>query len=376
MNIRSFFRVPVLSVTLFIFSSAGIASAEDSFIQGYGTAVLVREFGVPPESLLVENGVVTLNTDHIKPEDLSEVVSILMGIQGVARVEIVGTESHEAEGVAASIPATSDDSGKPEQAPSDAPEQMTARHESERIFEPLMADPRWPRIAISYQLFTDNGDLNNLLASAIGGTIPVYRDDRHVTGRSQVAVQAAAFAINDLDTSSWDLLNSDYRFGLAFMNQRGPVSSIFRIYHFSTHAGDEAILNSGAERVKISYEAIDSIFSYNPREWLRVYGGSAYLFSRHPKELDPWAFQYGVELKSSRQYLKILRPVAGVNLYHTEENNWHSELSVRLGAEIENQTTQWHKVQFLLGYSNGPSAFGQFNDQSHEFLDIGMHFYY
>jgi hypothetical protein len=363
MNIRSFFRVPVLSVTLFIFSSAGIASAEDSFIQGYGTAVLVREFGVPPESLLVENGVVTLNTDHIKPEDLSEVVSILMGIQGVARVEIVGTESHEAEGVAASIPATSDDSGKPEQAPSDAPEQMTARHESERIFEPLMADPRWPRIAISYQLFTDNGDLNNLLASAIGGTIPVYRDDRHVTGRSQVAVQAAAFAINDLDTSSWDLLNSDYRFGLAFMNQRGPVSSIFRIYHFSTHAGDEAILNSGAERD-------------NPREWLRVYGGSAYLFSRHPKELDPWAFQYGVELKSSRQYLKILRPVAGVNLYHTEENNWHSELSVRLGAEIENQTTQWHKVQFLLGYSNGPSAFGQFNDQSHEFLDIGMHFYY
>ncbi|KPK00189.1 MAG: hypothetical protein AMK71_08620 [Nitrospira bacterium SG8_35_4] len=111
-------------------------------------------------------------------------------------------------------------------------------------------------------------------------------------------------------------------------------------------------------------------------EWLRVYGGGAYLFSRHPKELNPWSFQYGLELKSSHQYLKIVRPVAGANFYNTEENSWHTEISLRLGAEIESKETLWHKVQFLLGYYNGPSPYGQFFYQSHEYLDLGIHLYF
>jgi hypothetical protein len=376
MNMSRFITLLFLFFTLLISSSVALASGEDSFIQGYGTAVLVREFGVSPASLHVEDGVGILNADHIKPEDLSEVISILMSIQGVDRVEIVGTESHETESVKASDSPVIDESGTREESQPEVADQKDVRHKYKRVFEPLMADPLWPRFAISYHFFTDNGDLNNLLSAVIGGTVPVYEDDHPFTGRWQVAVQAAVFSINDVDTASWDLLNSDYRFGLGFMNQKGTVSGIFRIYHFSTHAGDEAILNSGAEREKISYEAVDTIFSYNPREWLRVYGGGAYRFSRHPKELDPWSCQYGLELTSSRQYLKILRPVAGANFNSTEENDWHTEISLRLGAEIESQETLWHKVQFLLGYFNGPSPYGQFFYQSHEYLDFGIHLYF
>ncbi|KPJ99341.1 MAG: hypothetical protein AMK71_09920 [Nitrospira bacterium SG8_35_4] len=356
--------------------SIALASGEDSFIQGYGTAVLVREFGVSPGSLHVKDGVVTLNSDHINPEDLSEVISILISIQGVARIEVVGTALPATEGATAAGPAAIEKSGKPEGAPSAVPGQETSRSRYERLFEPLMADPRWPRFGISYHFFTDNGNLNNLLASAIGGTIPVYEDNHPFAGKWQIAIQAAAFALNDLDTTSWDLLNSDYRFGLAFLNQKGPVSGIFRIYHFSTHAGDEFILNSGAGREELSYEAVDTIFSYNPREWLRVYGGGAYRFSRNPKDLDPWSFQYGLELKSSRKYLKILRPVAGANFYNREDNDWHSEISLRMGAEIVSQETLPYKVQFLLGYFNGPSPYGQFFYQSHEHLDFGIHLYF
>jgi len=376
MSTNRFSALLVSYFSFLMFSSVALASGEDSFIQGYGTAVLEREFGASPASLHVEDGVVTLNADHIKPERLSEVISILMSIQGVARVEVVGTEPRATEVVTAAGPEAKGESVKPEEAELALPDQKIARQKNERLFEPLMADPRWPHFSISYQLFTDNGDLNNLLSAAIGGTVPVYEDDHPVPGRWQVAVQAAAFALNDLDTSSWDLLNSDYRFGLAFLNQKGPVSGLFRVYHFSTHAGDEAILNSGAERQSISYEAVDTIFSYNPMEWLRVYGGGAYLFSRHPKELNPWSFQYGLELKSSHQYLKIVRPVAGANFYNTEENSWHTEISLRLGAEIESKETLWHKVQFLLGYYNGPSPYGQFFYQSHEYLDLGIHLYF
>jgi hypothetical protein len=364
-----FFFLPTSSFTVLA------SSVEDGFIQGYGTAVLEREFGVSPSSIHVRNGVVTVNTDLIQPEDLSEVISILMGIEGVARVEIVGTASHAAEGVSASVPETADSPGRPKETPS-VPDQKAARHTYDRLFEPLMADPRWPRFSVSYEFFTDNGELNNLIASTIGGTIPVYENDHPLPGKWQIAVQAAAFSINDLDTSSWDLLNSDYRFGLAFLNKKGASSGIFRVFHFSTHAGDEFILHSGAERKALSYEAVDTIFSYTPRGWLRVYGGGAYRFSRHPKDLDPWSLQYGLELKSPRQYLKILRPVAGANFYNKGENDWKSEISLRMGVEIESQTSLWHNVQFLIGYFNGPSPYGQFFYQSQEFLDFGVHIYF
>lgn len=375
MSICRFSPVLFLFVFLAVPASVVLASSDDSFIQGYGTAVLVREFGVSPSSFHVKDGIITLDTESIKPEDLSEVISILMGIRGVVRIGIVGTESYGTGTISASDAPVIDDSGSREPAQS-AIDQKTDRHKIERLFEPLIADPRWPRFAISYHFFTDNGNLDHLIASAIGGTVPVYEHAHPITGRWQAAIHAAAFAINDLDTPSWDLLNSDYRFGLAFMHQKGPVSGLFRIYHFSTHAGDEVILNTGVGREDLSYEAVETIYSHSPREWLRIYGGGAYRFSRNPKDLDPWSFQYGLELKSSRQYLKILRPIAGANFYNKEENDWHTEISLRLGAEIESEETLWHKVQFLLGYFNGPSPYGQFFYQSHEYLDFGIHLHY
>jgi hypothetical protein len=370
--------IPVLFLFFFLLtSSPGVlaSSAEDGFIQGYGTAVLVREFGVSPSAIRVSNGVVTVNAGLIKPGDLSEVISILMGIEGVTRVEIAGSEARTTAGAPAGGPETGE-VPKTAEKDSSAPGQEAALHKYDRLFEPLMADPRWPRFAISYEFFTDNGELNNLIASAIGGTIPVYEDDQPFIGRWRIAVQAAVFSINDLDTSSWDLLNSDYRFGLAFLSKKGSASNIFRVYHFSTHVGDEFILNSGAEREELSYEAVDTIYSYSPRGWLRVYGGGAYRFSRHPKDLDPWSVQYGLELKGPRQYLKILRPVAGANFYNKGENDWRSEISLRMGVEIENRETLGHKVQFLIGYYNGPSPYGQFFYQSQEFLDFGIHLYF
>jgi len=375
MNIR---RISIaISLVLFFVSLSSAASAfsEDGFIRGYGTAVLVREFGVSPSSLQVEDGVITLSTDEVNPEDLADILSILMTIDGVVRVELVGAAQYQTKSGEASAYPEIDEPDAHSRTETSAGREVP-RKKHERLFEPLMADPRWPRFAISYLLFTDNGDLNNIIASAIGGTIPVYEDDHTFPGTWQVAIQAGAFAINDLDTSSWDLLNSDYRFGLAFINRKGSLARLFRVYHFSTHAGDEAILNSGIGREAISYEAVDALFSYDLGKWLRVYGGGAYRFSRNPKGFDPLSFQYGFELKSPRQYLSVLRPVAGANFYTKEENHWRTELSLRLGAEIETQHTIWHKVQFLIGYFNGPSPYGQFLYQSQEYLDFGIHLYF
>jgi hypothetical protein len=348
-------------------------STSDSFIKGYITAVLVREFNVSSSSFRIEAGVVTLNPEDFNDKDLAEVISIILGVDGVKRVEIAGDEARKDD-----ARAVSDQPEKGEhltQVQAQLPDHTAKEQKDKRLFDPLFADPRWPHFSVTYQFYTDQADFDSLVAASIGDTLPFYEDYSPHIGQWQVAAQAAAFTINDLDTSSWDLLNADFRFGLALLNRKNDFSSIARIVHFSTHAGDEFIINSQVDRLELSYEALDYIASYDLKDWLRVYGGGAYRFARHPKDFDPISVQYGAELKCTKKYIN-LRPVLGINFNNKQENDWHTELSVRTGVEIERSKNVQHKIQFLVSYFNGPSPYGQFFYQSHEYFDFGVHFHF
>lgn len=337
------------------------AAGGDSFLQGYITAVLEREFHISPESLNVRDGIVTFSSEQVADADRERIVSAISGIQGVIHVEIKEPARDGVSAYTKTHDTTQDRQGAGnDQGP-------------ERLFSPLIADPLWPHFSVSYQYFTDDGGLDHVVAATIGETVPLYRDYSELLGQWQVSIQAAAYTINDLDTSSWDLVNSDFRFGLALTNRTGPVSGLFRVYHFSSHAGDEYLINNDVKRVNISNESLDMVLSYDLNDWLRVYGGSAYRFGRHPKEFDPWSLQYGAEFRGQEKYWGILRPVAGANFYHLEERDWATSISVRAGFELESHTRLMNRIQFLIGYFNGPSPYGQFYQNYHEYIDFGLH---
>jgi hypothetical protein len=74
--------------------------------------------------------------------------------------------------------------------------------------------------------------------------------------------------------------------------RRGRLSARFRVYHQSSHLGDEFILgNPGIDRVNLSFEAIDALVSWDGR-WWRVYSGPGYIMGAEP-DLDPGVLQWG-----------------------------------------------------------------------------------
>ena len=80
----------------------------------------------------------------------------------------------------------------------------------------------------------------------------------------EFGIQAGVFAIFDLDAESLDLINADYLIGIPLVFRKGNFSNMTRIFHQSSHLGDEFLLRGRAEkRVNLSYEAGNSIFSYN-----------------------------------------------------------------------------------------------------------------
>jgi hypothetical protein len=245
------------------------------------------------------------------------------------------------------------------------------------LFDPLIADPRWPHFSVSYHYYVDDKELRSVGATSFGATIPLYRDDAPFGGQWQLGFQAAVFALFDLDAKSYDLINADYWVGLPISYRKGAFSSLLRVFHQSSHLGDEYLLRNQVERDNISYESVDLKLSYEFTEWLRIYAGGGYLFHRVPSDLDPWSVQYGLEFKSPWTYISgVVRPIAGADFKNWEEHDWNADVSARIGIQLESEKIIGHKLQFLLEYFNGYSPNGQFYERAIEYIGIGTHFYF
>jgi hypothetical protein len=193
----------------------------------------------------------------------------------------------------------------------------------------------------------------------------------------ELGIQAGVFAIFDLDSESLDMINADYRVGIPSTVKKGNFTNLTRIFHQSSHLGDEFLLRGQTdERINLSYEAVNSLFSYDLPAGFRLYGGGGYIFHKEPSGLDPWSTQAGLAFRSPKLWLKgSLRPVAGIDVQNREESNWDTDVSVRTGIQFENPDFMSRKLQLLFEYYNGKSPNGQFYESNIEFFGLGLHFF-
>jgi hypothetical protein len=159
--------------------------------------------------------------------------------------------------------------------------------------------------------------------------------------------------------------------------RRGAFSTLGRVFHQSSHLGDELLVRSRIERVNLSYESVDLKLSYDLPGGFRVYGGGGYLFDQDPESLKPWSVQGGAEFRSPWKLAAgWIRPVAAVDLQSREENRWNLDVSVRAGIQLENVRVLERNLQLLFEYFYGNSPDGQFYKNRVEYLGLGVHFHF
>ncbi|PYM93607.1 MAG: DUF1207 domain-containing protein [Candidatus Rokuibacteriota bacterium] len=243
------------------------------------------------------------------------------------------------------------------------------------LFRPLVADPRWPHFAASWQRYVDDRQLADVAAVSFGESFALYRD-RIGRGWWEFGLHAGVFAVFDLDAESADLVNADYLVGFPLTYRVGDFSAILRLFHQSSHLGDEFLLRTRSNRVNLSYESVDLRLSYEIGTVLRLYGGGGYLFHQEPSNLDPLSAQYGIELTSPWPGPDARwRPIAAVDIQHREENGWIADVSARAGLQIEGVLAT-RRLQILFEYFNGHSPNGQFYKDRVEYFGLGTHFHF
>jgi hypothetical protein len=237
-------------------------------------------------------------------------------------------------------------------------------------FAPLLADPRQPRFSVSYQHYRGPSREFAAASVALGEYFGIASGFFGEAGSSQIGIQAAVFALFNLDAPSSDLINADYWIGLPMSYRRGPWSYLVRLYHQSSHLGDEFILgNPGINRVNLSYEDLEGLVSHEWERW-RVYGGGGYLLNSEP-DLSPKHLHAGAEY-IKHNAVGNLNFIAAADVRASEELDWRRSRSYQAGFDYRSAGKR--RIRLMLEYFRGHSPNGQFFRESLRYTGLGLYF--
>lgn len=338
---------------LFVLFNAGAAESNDEFLKGYVAAVLQRELGWPLEAFQVyaRRGIVTVVVNTDDPVQREKAERALASIPDIEQIHIV---------VSSAVPPAKNE-----------PVTFPAGD----LFRPLIADPKQPQFFVSFiKMTTPTGQITGA-SVGYGENFGLLRWPGPRAGDGwQLNFTGGLFALFNLSAPSNDLVNADYNVGFGLTYGNGPYSARLRLYHQSSHLGDEFLLSQpNIQRINLSIEAVDAMASYEWERW-RIYGGPGYLVGRDPPDLKPGYAQIGAEYRGQRLRWGLGRLVGGVDLRSVEEQNWRTARSIEIGLELGQADPGRRHMRVMAEYYAGFSPFGQFFVTDIHYAGVGVYF--
>lgn len=341
----------------------------DEYLRGYIESWLELTRGLPAREVevRVEDGVVTLTFDPDRVTITDRETSAIAGFAGVVQVRldrrralVAGEETSRFSTWRAWL--------RP------PPGRKTIRFPEGDLFAAPLADQKQPRFHATYQNYATPFGSINMGSVGFGENFGLLRKPGRKEGDGwQVGMSGAVMALFNLDGPSTDLVNADYFFGIPFSWRSGDLSGRLRIYHLSSHVGDEFLLGDAVpdfERINLSYEAIELLGSWE-RDGYRVYGGGSWIFNTDT-DLDRGRLQGGAEYQGKPTEWRNARFVAAVDLQAWEETDRDVDVSAKAGLAFRSPYVGERKLQLLLEYYNGHAPHGQFYVYRVEYFGLGL----
>ncbi|MEM7806619.1 MAG: DUF1207 domain-containing protein [Planctomycetota bacterium] len=268
-----------------------------------------------------------------------------------------------------------------------------------RAFDPIQADPRWPRFEFGTayvlesegEFFGEGGPYDNLWLVAFGENIAFYAGPppesmSNLFDTIEIGAVAALFATFDLLEESVPLLNADYNGGIFFAGRKGPWSTFIRLFHESSHLGDELLLfGPEIDRDDQTFDSIEAFISRDFRNvadmgTIRIYGGAGWLFRTFgTPDYGDFVFQYGAEFDGTRMRYNLpgglgVRPTAAIDMQHLDGRGYNFDFSVSAGARFDG-LRRGGQTDLEIIYYNGRNQNGQLFVDDIEYLGVSLRLY-
>lgn len=348
------------------------ADATDPYLEGYIQALIDVHYYEYQVVVIVKNHKVFLaNLPH--NELLSKsIISFVKDLPGVKSVEVTEVSKQELEARKAYVE-------QPRVSGVWFPQATV-------LFAPLVADPRQPVNSAALR-FGDKvcGDI--CAAVSLGDDFPVFRWINVMHGDLQIGIEAGIWSVFNYSHiphrpkhETCELVNTDYLVGIPLTFAMDQWSFRFRIYHISSHLGDEFLCNHDDEvdrRKNPSFEAIDLFTSYQFSSGLRGYVGPGVVFhSDQSFPIKPMYIEYGFELRilgSKFDYHRLYgTPFFAVHFENWQQRHWDLDMTFKLGYELSKLQGVGRKMRVYVDYHHGYSYEGQFFNKRTQYGEFGF----
>lgn len=241
------------------------------------------------------------------------------------------------------------------------------------LFQPLIASPRQVVYSIGYR----GGDRvigRRAVAISLGDDFPIFRWlDVWYGGDLQIGIEAGIWSVFNMHVKKPNinggtaLTNTDFYVGIPVSYARDKWSFRFRLYHISSHLGDEYMVNHpDVHRVNPSFEAIDLFASYQANDVVRLYLGPGFIL--HSDNSFPMKRGYvegGIEMRfwGHKFYYHGLYGtffLAG-HLRNWQYHHWNYDGTYVFGYEWSKLQNVGRKIRLFAEFHQGYSLEGQFS---------------
>lgn len=238
------------------------------------------------------------------------------------------------------------------------------------LFPVLAADPRGARLGVSYYRLEGRDFADLALGHAWGLESGRFAEDQSW----QWALDAEALAVSRLRVFSGagELEAADLSAALPFVARRGDAAFRFAAFHRSSHLGDDYIRRTGDAGRRWSEQGAEALFSLDPAEPLRVYGGAEALLFAVPAT-GRWALRGGFELTSPElrtAKAPPLRLFLAEELRWRQRVRWNMDSRLAAGAKFVFRDAPGRAVRAGLAWAEGHSPYGQFEARRERRLEL------
>lgn len=242
------------------------------------------------------------------------------------------------------------------------------------FFPTMLAQPHILGYSAGYRSY--DKVFKSTLPVSIGDQFSLYQFKLHSSAGLYFGIEACVWAIFEAKTKSLSLINADYFIGLPITYINDKFSSRLRIFHQSSHLGDEFLLeNPRIVRVNPSMEGIDLSLAYEPSDSLVCFMGYTRIIrSDDSYKVKPNSFYYGfncfLDFAKIQTFHVEGTPYIATYIENNQNNDWKFDTSVAVGY-------QWNKnygrkLRIFVKGHDGFSSEGQFSRRRSSYVSVNL----
>lgn len=255
------------------------------------------------------------------------------------------------------------------------------------LYPPMIADPRQVMYSVAYRA-NDEVVGNKCIAIAMGDNFPIYRwyNVFPWCGDLQIGIEAGIWApfnfedVPHVHGTYCELFNTDYLLGIPLDYAVDRWAFRLRIYHISSHLGDEFLVNHPYFldlRVNPSFEALEFFTSCQVTRFLRVYAGPGFiLHSDKTFPMDTFYIEYGAEARFFPKrfcYQRLYGTFfAAIDVQNWQIRDWEFDWTIKAGYEFSKLEGVGRKMRLFASYHDGFSYEGQFFLEKTDYWEFGL----